>query len=185
MKNKRLITASPLWATALWTLLISWIALMPLAVSSQAVDVENKANAYPELGEIRDMIRMKKPDGVAFVVMDHDTEAYSWVLPRLEHYIEILRQKWPDLPISLLSHGDEIFSLLADREEDYKAFHDRIRHLVREQDVQFQVCGAFASFSGVDESEFADFVEVVPSAPVQLSDYRMLGYKIVHLELIW
>ena len=93
--------------------------------------------------------------------------------------------EWPDLPLAVLSHGDEIFSLLAENENEYPELHRKVRRLVTTEKIDFQVCGAFAALSGVGESEFADFVEVVPSAPTQISDYRLMGYELVHLELTW
>lgn len=138
---------------------------------------------FPELGEIKENIGLGRPDGVVFLVMNHDTEAYEWVLPRLERYVSILRVEWPDLPLAVLSYGDEIFSLLARNAAEYSGFQHRIRKLVTDKEITFQVCGTFAALSGVDESEFADFVEVVPSAPAQISGYRMVGYRLVHLEL--
>lgn len=164
---------------------MSWMTILLLTGIPSPASADNSAESYPELGEVRDMVRMKRPDGVAFLVMDHDIEAYSWVLPRLEHYLRIIRDKWPDMPIAVISHGDEIFSLLWDKEEKYKEFHDKIRTLVMEDGIAFQVCGAFAALSGVDASEFADFVDVVPSAPTQISDYRFMGYKVIHLDPTW
>lgn len=168
-----------------WLLLLSSIVAFSLSGGTPPACAEDTSEAFPELGEIQDLVRMKRPGGVVFVVMDHDTEAYEWVLPRLDRYIQIIRNKWPELPMAVLSHGDEIFSLLAANESKYSEFHRRIRALVREEGIDFQVCGAFAALSGVEESEFADFVEVVPSAPVQMSDYRLMGYRIVHLDLTW
>lgn len=140
---------------------------------------------FPELADIREMIVKGRPEGVVFLVMDHDTEAYYWVLPRLERYVEMLREEWSDLPLAVLSHGDEIFSLLAKNEGEYSSFHRRMRELVTTYQVEVQVCGAYAALSGVDESEFADFVGVVPSAPAQITDYRQIGFEVVSLEPTW
>jgi intracellular sulfur oxidation DsrE/DsrF family protein len=140
---------------------------------------------FPELAEIRGMVETGQPDGVVFLVMDHDIEAYYWVLPRLERYVRMLREAWPQLPLAVLSHGDEIFSLLARNESEYPSFHQRLRDLVSTYELDVQVCGAYASMSGVDETEFADFVDVVPSAPSQVTDYRHMGYQVVNLEPMW
>ena len=154
--------------------------LLPTATWPEAAAVE-----YPELGEVKDILRLGRPDGVAFLVMEHNEAAYEWVLPRIDRYLTVLREQWPDLPVAVVSHGDEMFSLLAEKAPAYAGFQQEVRRLVREQGVAFQVCGAYAALNDVDESQFADFVEVVPSAPTQITDYRMMGYKIVHLDLTW
>ena len=162
---------------------ITFLCAMSLSPHEAAGDTSQET--FPELGEVKEIIGLGRPEGVVFLVMDHDTEAYEWVLPRLERYVTILRAEWPDLPLAVLSHGDEIFSLLAKNADEYAGFQHRIRKLVTDEEITFQVCGAFAALSGVDESEFADFVEVIPSAPARISDYRMVGYELVHLELTW
>ena len=156
-----------------------------IAIADATAFGDEPEKTFPELGEIKEIIGLGRPEGVVFMVMDHDTEAYEWVLPRLERYVKIIHQEWPDLPLAVLSHGDEIFSLLVKNEQEYSEFHRRIRLLVENDKLDFQVCGAFAAMSGVDESEFVDFVDVVPSAPTQISDYRLMGYELVHLELTW
>lgn len=170
---------------SLGSALLLWVMALFVCGNLAPVYAEDAEETFPELGEIKDLVRMKRPAGVAFHVMDHDTEAYEWVLPRLDKYIEIIRDKWPGLPMAVVSHGDEIFSLTKANEAKYSEFHRRIRDLVQKDRINFQVCGAFAALSGVDESEFADFIEVVPSAPTQISDYRFMGYRVIHLDLTW
>jgi intracellular sulfur oxidation DsrE/DsrF family protein len=146
---------------------------------------EHSDDEFPELQEINRILKAGQPDGIVFLVMDYDVEAYLWVLPRLQHYVRIMREVWPQIHLVILSHGDEIISLLEKNEPEYRSFHDNIRRLIATYDVDFQVCGAYAALSGIDESEFADFVDVVPSAPSQIKDYRQMDYKIVSLEQIW
>ena len=160
-----------------------------LAVSTAFTkDAENPdvvEEEFPELADIHEMIDTGPPGGVVFLVMDYDTEAYYWVLPRLERYVRMLREKWPDLSLAVLSHGDEIFSLLSKNEDEYSFFHKSLRELATTYKVDVQVCGAYAALSGVDESEFADFVDVVASAPAQITDYRQMDYEVVSLEPVW
>jgi intracellular sulfur oxidation DsrE/DsrF family protein len=147
--------------------------------------VADSDEEFPEVQEINRILKAGQPGGVVFLVMDYDVEAYLWVLPRLEHYVRMMREEWPEVPLVILSHGDEIISLLEKNETEYRSFHEKIRHLILTYNVDFQVCGAYAALSGIDESEFADFVDVVPSAPSQIKDYRQMDYKIVSLEQIW
>lgn len=140
---------------------------------------------YPELGEVREIIARDRPPGIVFLVREHSESAYDWVLPRLEHYVALIRERWDDLPVAVVSHGEEIFSLLEDRQPANAGYREKIERLVAEQGVAFQICGSFAALSGFGAGDFVDSVEVVDSAPDQITDYRMIGYRVVHLELTW
>ncbi|MEN8175649.1 MAG: hypothetical protein ABFS23_07790 [Pseudomonadota bacterium] len=159
-------------------LLLSWV----LALASWVAWGDSE---YPELDEVRHITQGARPPGVVFLIMEEDETAYEWVVPRLLRYVALLREPWPDLPIAVISHGEEMFALLASNADVYASFHAAIRSLVTEQGVDFQLCGAYARDAGVDESEFVDFVEVVPSAPAQITDYRMLDYRVISLEPTW
>lgn len=176
------------WYPLIRTLLL--MALLPLSVHSGPYAGTGRsheviAEDLPELDEIYELLDAGRPAGVVFLVMDHDEEAYLWVLPRVERYAQMLRDKWPDIPLTLLSHGDEIFSLLSRNESEYASFHTRIGELGTNDNIKVQVCGAYASLSGMDESEFADIVEVVPSVTARITDYRQIGYQIISLEPPW
>jgi intracellular sulfur oxidation DsrE/DsrF family protein len=140
---------------------------------------------YPELGELKEIIALGRPAGMAFLVREHSEDAYDWILPRLERYIALLREHWSDLPVAVVSHGEEIFALLKERQPANAGYGEQIDRLVTLQGVTFQVCGAFAALSGFEASDFIDPVEVVDSAPYQIMDYRTMGYRVLHLELTW
>jgi intracellular sulfur oxidation DsrE/DsrF family protein len=166
-------------------LIIFFLLTVTLLFASPVEETNAAEEEFPELADIRGIVETGEPEGVVFLVMDHDIEAYYWVLPRLERYVRMLHEKWPELPLAVLSHGEEIFSLLVKNESEYPSFHQRLRDLVSTHAIDVQVCGAYASMSGVDETEFADFVDVVPSAPSQVTDYRLMGYRVVSLEPMW
>jgi len=45
-----------------------------------------------------------------------------------------------------------------------------------------QVCGTHASWRDKTPEDFPDYVDVVPSAPVQINDYEALGYEVIVLD---
>lgn len=163
---------------------IGSLILLASALAALAANATTQVE-YPELGELKELLGLGRPAGMAFLVREQNEEAYDWVLPRLERYVALVRAQWPDLPIAVVSHGEEIFSLVEEEQPANAAYRDAIVRLVTQYDVAFQVCGAFAALSGVDASEFIDPVEVVDSAPYQIMDYRTMGYRILHLELTW
>jgi len=143
------------------------------------------AESYPEQSLVDNIVSKAEPDGVAFLVMEHDEEALQWVIPRVTHYVRQLRKKWHDLPIVVLSHGDEMFALQSQYETLYASLHEGVRSLVEDYDVLFQVCGSYAYLSDIDASAFPRYVDVVPFAPAEIDNYRQMEYRIINLELTW
>ncbi|MGA7982759.1 MAG: DsrE family protein [Chromatiaceae bacterium] len=125
------------------------------------------------------------PVGVLFNVLEYDEDALGWMVPRIEHYVALLRKRYPELSIVIVSHGDEMFALQSSEEAQYGDVHQRVRRLAEELDVTFHVCGTYARVNGVDASEFPQYIDVVPLATTQISDYRELGYRVVTTELSW
>ena len=146
---------------------------------------ETSAEEFPEQSEIDKIRTDHKPEGILFLVMEQDQEAFQWVLPRVIHYTRQLREKWSDLTIVMLSHGEEMFALRTEYRPLYEKLHQDVLTLVSEYDVLFQVCGSYASFSNVVPSEFPDYIDVVPFAPAEIENYRLMEFKIVNLELTW
>ena len=139
----------------------------------------------PEQEEIDSIVIGEEPEGVLFVVMEQDEEALQWVLPRILHYTRQLRGAWEDLPIAVVSHGEEMLGLLTELSGLYPQVHENLRLLVNHYDVAFHVCGSFASLSDVDASEFPDYVDVVSFGPAQIANYCQLGFILVSIELTW
>ena len=140
---------------------------------------------FPEQSEIDDIRTAGKPEGVLFLVMEQDEEAFKWVLPRVIHYTQQLREKWEDLTVVVLSHGEEMFALRAEYRPLYEKMHQDVLMLVSKHHVLFQVCGSYANFSNVAPSEFPDYIDVVPFAPAEIENYRLMEFKIINLELTW
>lgn len=149
--------------------------------NSQVDDVE-----YPEYQEIEKIIKATSaPPGVLFNVLEYEEDALEWIVPRIEHYVTRLRHRYPQLEIVIVSHGDEIFSLRDEEIWLYKDVHKRIQRLSEQLDVTFHVCGSYATANGIDESEFPQYIDVVPLATAQIKDYRKLGYIVITTELSW
>ena len=162
------------------------ILLLIMLYSSQCLSQEEVlADPFPEQSEIDKILLGEEPEGLVFLVMEHDEEALYWVLPRVTRYAQQLREKWDDFPIVVLSHGDEMFSLVDELVSLNDKLHQSIKDLARNYDVVFQVCGSYAFFSDIDASEFPAHSDVVPSAPAEITNYRQMEYKFISLDLIW
>ena len=171
---KRLRDDFPRWLPSLLICLLFW-----------GVVHSSTAEMLPEQEEIEAIVLGEAPEGVLFTVMEQDEEALQWVLPRILHYTRQLREEWPELPVAVVSHGEEMLGLLTEFRSLYPDVHDNLWQLMNRYNVAFHVCGSFAAFSDVEASEFPDYVDVVPFGPAQIADYRQLGYEVVSIELTW
>lgn len=164
---------------------VSWYLVLSLILAFSCAAEDSPHEDFPELWEIDEIRTGEKPEGVLFLVMEQDEEALQWVLPRIIHYTQQLREKWKDLTIVVLSHGEEMFALRDEYRPLYEKLHQDILTLVSKHDVLFQVCGSYARFSNVAPSEFPDYIDVVPFAPAEIENYRLMEFKIINLELTW
>ena len=133
-----------------------------------------------ELEEV--LQRNEAPAGVVFEIVSGDSEHLRWAIPAVQQYIRQLRQRFPELPIAVVSHGKEQFSLTRDKQKKYNKVHKGIQSLVKDSNVPVHVCGTYADWHNVDESEFPDYVDVAAAGPVQINDYRQLGYLLVKVK---
>jgi intracellular sulfur oxidation DsrE/DsrF family protein len=165
------------------TLVFLLLILLPCSVVAEELV---KPDETPELEEVLYITRQsEQPEGVLMHTREYDESAFYWVAPRLEYYVSLLREAHPALPLVILSHGDEMAALTTANNSKYREVQQIIRRLVETYDVDFQVCGRFAAINNLDESDFPDFVHMIPSAPTALADYRDLGYEIISIELTW
>jgi intracellular sulfur oxidation DsrE/DsrF family protein len=140
----------------------------------------------PELDEILYIINNpENSQGVLLHTREYEEDAYIWIAPRLEHYISLLRKRYSIIPLIVISHGDEMRSLTLSNKESYPEVHKTIKRLVQRYQVEFQVCGSFASYNDINASEFPEYIQVIPSAPAAFSDYRELGFDLIEIELSW
>ena len=138
----------------------------------------------PELEQINAVINANEaPPGVVLVIYEYDESALTWIMPRLLYYVTLIHQRFPDLPVAVVSHGEEMLSLTRENAEIYPEVHFDLETLVKELDVVFHVCGSFATLNDLAESDFPDVIDVVPFGPAQVNDYKSLEYVVIDVEL--
>lgn len=140
---------------------------------------------YPEREEILDLLQQMPKEGLLLHVYEQDEEALQWVLPRILVYVEAFKKRYPELSIVIFSHGAEMPALSLVPKLVVDDVHQLARQIVRFDDVIIQVCGAQAIGWGLSESDFPDYVDVVPHGPTQIRDYLDIGYDKVDIELTW
>jgi intracellular sulfur oxidation DsrE/DsrF family protein len=120
------------------------------------------------------------PEGVVFEIVSGDSSALRWALPRTKQLIDKLRQRYPELPIAIVTHGQEQFALQKKNRDEFKQVHSLTESLVKNSGVSLHVCGTYAEWHGIEAEAFASYANVSPAGPAQINDYVALGYtKIV------
>jgi len=119
------------------------------------------------------------PPGVVFEVVSGDPDRLNAVIPRVTAYAQRLRARFPDLPVAVVTHGAEQFSLLASETDRYGELHARVRALTGEQNVDLHVCGNHASWRNKTQADFPDYVDVADAAAAKMGEYRESGFVVI------
>ena len=148
------------------TLALPGLLLLPLLALAGEIDIDRLLNARTP------------PEGVVFEIVTGDEDALEWALPRVKRAIDRLRQRFPELPIAVVTHGEEMFALETSVRDSYTEVHDTVRSLLAD-DVTVHACGTFAGWRGLAEEHFPDYVNLSAAGPAQINDYRALGYTVI------
>lgn len=124
----------------------------------------------------------KAPPGVVFEIVERDAQALEWAVPLVAQEAKRLRQKFPNLDIAVVTHGQEMFALQANQKKANRQIHTEVEQLVKSDKVAVHVCGTHASWRQLDKEHFVDFVDFGPAAPSQIRNYRDLGFVVVRLR---
>ena len=132
--------------------------------------------------DIDDMIEYnRRPAGVVIEIVSGDRTLLNSLLPELRDDIGRLRDKYPDLPIAIVSHGQEQFMLTKNNRSEANQVHKIVEQLSTRDEIEVHVCSTYASWFGVSENDFPDYVDVAPAGPVQINNYEELGYELITL----
>lgn len=126
--------------------------------------------------------RDEAPAGVVFEVVQNREGALEWAIPQVKGYAQQLRNRFPKIQIAVVTHGREQFALLKENAEKYSDVQSGVRSLSKEDDIPVHVCGTHASWLEKQPEDFPDYVNVAPSGPAQIRNYRELGYVLVVLR---
>ena len=80
--------------------------------------------------------------------------------------------------IKVVVHGTELVTLAKKNEAKYKDVVDRMRYYA-DLGIEFKVCGLAMHDYGYSLKDLQDFVQVVPSAPVELVHWQNQGYGVL------
>ena len=119
------------------------------------------------------------PFGVVFEVIESSADELDWIFPRIKSYAEILRKRFPDIGIAVVSHGKEEFGLLKASQNKRKNVHKLVKSLVEDKNIAVHVCGTHASWYDKKPEDFPDYINVSPAGPTEIENYQDMGYTLV------
>lgn len=116
------------------------------------------------------------PAGVVFEIVDRDPQALELALPWVKQAAERLEERFPGVPMALVTHGQEMFALQEKDKAKNAALHQQVQGLKREG-IPVHVCETYASWKGVAPEAFPSYIDVAPSGPAQINNYIALDYQ--------
>jgi len=121
------------------------------------------------------------PEGVVIEIVSDEDGLLSELLPEIRQQIIRLRERFPDLPVAIVTHGSEQFDLTTKNRKVESIAHKITEQLVTDEEVDVHVCGTHAGWYGVEPEDFPEYVDVSTTGPAQVNDYESMGYELIVL----
>jgi len=136
--------------------------------------------ALPALAQTVDDVlsRETPPPGIVFEFSGNEEAALETALPRLWGDVARIRERFPGVPVEVVSHGLELLSLSRENAFFYPAAHEAARAL-HTAGITLTVCGAYADDFDLGREDFPAYVDVVPSAPAHRDNLIALDYLVI------
>lgn len=158
--------------------LFATVFFTPLAMSEPAQVLSNPIHA--DVQKLLDS--QNPPDGVVFDIETLDKNALQDLAGYVKNQIELLKQKYPEVDIAIVSHGTEEYALQTRQQDSQASLHNTFNRLVSDQGVSIHVCGAVAGLNNLSQDDFPDYVTYSDSGMAQINDYKALGYKVIVIK---
>lgn len=143
-----------------------WIMLLTLTGSATAAPVT--------LDDL--LARSAAPAGVVFEIVDRDPGALNVALPWVKQAAQRLKTRHPSLPMALVTHGQEMFSLQTGKRAGNETIHQLAENLSRDDGIPVHVCETYAGWRSLTPEAFPAYIDVAPSGPAQIRNYEALDY---------
>jgi len=122
------------------------------------------------------LARKISPPGVVFEIVDRDPKALELALPWVKQAAQRLKARFPNVPMALVTHGQEMFALQTEKRTSNPAIHKIAESLSRDDGIQVHVCETYANRRGLATEDFPTYVDVAPEGPAQIRNYEALDY---------
>lgn len=118
------------------------------------------------------------PVGVVFEVVTGSGDNLDAILTQIHDWTKSLKKRFESLPVVVISHGQEQFSLTSDVLAKNTALQQALT-TIRSDDVPVMVCGNHASLRGVDTASYPQEIDVVKTAPATVRELRARRYAVI------
>jgi len=110
---------------------------------------------------------------------DKISSALYWIRSLMNPLMDSPYDYAPEfMDIVVVIHGTEIVTVVKHNYKKYKAPVERMKYY-HALGVKFKVCSLASSDYGYSESDFFDFIELVPSAMPELAHWQAQGYSLI------
>lgn len=157
--------------------LLTFISVFLLSLMAYA---ESLPNPHPTVKQI--LQSSEEPDGIVFDIETLQSNALGELAPYVRQQILLIKNKFPDVDIAVVTHGVEEYALQRDAQKQNAGLHDMFNRLVQDQDVSVHVCGAVGGLKNLTQEDFPEFVSYSESGMAQINDYKALGYTVVAIK---
>jgi intracellular sulfur oxidation DsrE/DsrF family protein len=120
------------------------------------------------------------PTGVVIEIIESGATELKALLPQIRNAANEIRQRFPELPIAVVSHGREQFALTSKNITKDAKLQTGVKRLV-DTDIDVHVCGTHASWYDVTPEDYPDYINVSETGPAQINDYINVGYIMLDL----
>ncbi|WP_078119931.1 DsrE family protein [Thiosocius teredinicola] len=137
------------------------------------MSVDSAQPVFPEYGDPKVVFDF------FFADPRHISNGLHWIRSYMNPLLEEPYDLAPEfLDIVVVIHGTEIVTLAKHNYEKYRDSVERMRYYAS-LGVKFRVCGIAANDYDYDAETFYDFVDIVPSAMVEVAYWQQRGYGLV------
>lgn len=123
-----------------------------------------------------------EPEGVVFELSEYDENAWDWASEMIESLSKQLKNKYPNIDIAIVSHGNEQFQLTRNNKEQNQHTISTLTNLVNSSNIDLHVCAVNSSWSNIPTDAYINIVDVAESGPAKVNDYINLGYRRIKLQ---
>lgn len=163
-----------------WMMALLGLLLLVVSLNCEG---QNTDQPMPKIAPMVEKILAanEAPDGVVFDIETLDAQALTKYAPYVRDQIQLIRQKYPDVDIAVVTHGTEEFALQK-QAKGQQSLHNLFDKLVQDEGVSVHVCGAVAGLKKLTQEDFPSFVSFSASGMAQLNDYKAIGYTVVPIR---
>lgn len=158
-----------------------WLTSVQAELAS-APPVECALDNHPQLATCPPIAQLlaseHQPAGVVFEVMENDAAAFKALTPAFKNLHAQLAEQIPDMPVLLVTHGNELFSFLNtenNASQNFLAF-------AQQEEITVTGCRFYTELRGQDVQALSEQIALADSATDYLDEKQAAGFLVIRLR---